>query len=53
MIEISPKRRFSGILAAQTGRSCRDRESIVFSYIQDKTEFDVGNTRIRYIEISK
>lgn len=52
VIEISPEKTVLRDLGSTNGTFVSGQR-IDFVYIQDKTEFDVGNTRIRYIEISK
>ena len=52
VIEISPERTVLRDLGSTNGTFVSGQR-IDFVYIQDKAEFDVGNTRIRYIEISK
>ena len=52
VIEISPEKTVLRDLGSTNGTFVSGQR-IDFVYIQDKSEFDLGNTRIRYIEISK
>ncbi len=52
VIEIAPERTVLRDLGSTNGTYVSGQR-IDFAYLQDRTEFDLGNTRIRYLEISK
>jgi predicted Zn finger-like uncharacterized protein len=52
VIEISPERTVLRDLGSTNGTYVSGQR-IDFAYLQDRTEFDLGNTRIRYLEVSR
>ena len=52
VIEIAPDRTVLRDLGSTNGTYVSGQR-IDFAYLQDRTEFDLGSTRIRYIEVSK
>ncbi len=52
VIEISPERTVLRDLGSTNGTYVSGQR-IDFAYLEDRSEFDLGNTRIRFLEISK
>jgi pSer/pThr/pTyr-binding forkhead associated (FHA) protein len=51
-IEIAPEKTVLRDLGSTNGTYVTGQR-VDFAYLQDRAEFDLGNTRIRYLEISK